>query len=151
MKRSKPGNHKDKGMTVYIGNLNYKRDEKGIKYLFSEFGKVKSIEMIIDKKTEKKKGFAFVKMYRSQDALNAIEELNGTVIDGRTLKVSQAIESNNSENESQKNLSPANETESESYKPKKLKLKTSAKKEKVKKPAKQKQGLNALLSYLKKN
>jgi len=81
---------KDTGKTVYIGNLNYRRDEEGIKFLFSKFGKVKSIEIMVDPDSEKKLGYAFVRMYRTSEALLAIKALNGKIVDGRTLKVSEA-------------------------------------------------------------
>ena len=83
---------KDTGKTVYIGNLNYRRDEEGIKFLFSKFGKVKSVEIMTDPDGEKKLGYAFVRMYRTSEALLAIKSLNGKIVDGRTLKVSEAIE-----------------------------------------------------------
>ncbi|OFZ25771.1 MAG: hypothetical protein A2381_03370 [Bdellovibrionales bacterium RIFOXYB1_FULL_37_110] len=82
----------DTGKTVYIGNLNYKRDEEGIKFLFSKYGKVKSVEIIIDPDNDKKLGYAFVRMYRTSEAIKAIKGLNGKIVDGRTLKVSEAKE-----------------------------------------------------------
>ncbi|MCK5883106.1 MAG: hypothetical protein KAG61_05410 [Bacteriovoracaceae bacterium] len=80
-----------KGMTLYVGNLRYSRDEKGIKFLLSKYGKVKTVKLVIDYRTKKSKGFAFVEMGTSKGGREAIQKLDGTEIDGRTLKVSEAI------------------------------------------------------------
>lgn len=77
--------------TVYVSNLNYRRDEVGIKKLFSRYGKIKNIKIVIDLETEKSKGMAFVEMSTVTEAKAAIEGLNGEIIDGRTLKASWAI------------------------------------------------------------
>lgn len=80
-------------VTIYIGNLNYRKDEESIKKMFSPFGKVKDVYILVDAKTKLKKGIAFVRMYKNDEAQKAINYLNGREIDGRTLKVSKAIES----------------------------------------------------------
>lgn len=76
--------------TVYIGNLKYERDERDIRELFTEFGAVKSVEIVLDPDTERSKGIAFVKMFEAKEAQTAIKALNGAKFDGRTLKVSIA-------------------------------------------------------------
>jgi RNA recognition motif-containing protein len=78
------------GVTIYIGNLRYKRDEEGIKKLFERYGKVDYVDLITDPKTKLSKGIAFVRMPVRKQALYAIDKLNGREIDGRTLKVSVA-------------------------------------------------------------
>ena len=78
------------GVTIYIGNLRYKRDEDGIKKLFERYGKVDYVDLITDPKTKLSKGIAFVRMPVKKQALYAIDKLNGREIDGRTLKVSVA-------------------------------------------------------------
>lgn len=95
MKKSVKGTFKknDKaGKVVYIRNLSYRRDEKGIKFLFSRYGKVKSINIIEDLTTKKSKGYAFVEMFDTSEALSAIKGLDGAIIDGRTLKATEANE-----------------------------------------------------------
>jgi RNA recognition motif-containing protein len=77
--------------TVYISNLSYGRDEKGLKFMFSKYGKVKNIKLIVDPKTFKSKGMAFVEMSSVAEAKRAIEGLNQQVLDGRTLKANFAI------------------------------------------------------------
>ena len=77
--------------TIYVGNLNYKRDEVGLKKIFSKYGKVQSVKLIIDQAKEQSKGIAFIKMKKPEQANMAVKGLNGQVIDGRTLKVSLAL------------------------------------------------------------
>ena len=77
--------------TVYISNLNYKRDRNGLKNLFSRYGKILSIKIIVEPSTEQSRGMAFVKMGSVKEATDAIAGLNGQVIDGRTIKANFAI------------------------------------------------------------
>jgi RNA recognition motif-containing protein len=78
------------GSTIYIGNLNYKKDEIGVRDLFKKYGKVRRVKLMRDEKTQLKKGFGFVQMPNIEDAGKAIKSLNGKIVDGRTLKVSSA-------------------------------------------------------------
>lgn len=126
----------DRGKTVYIGNLRYKRDEKGVIYLFAKYGHVKSVEIVTEPGTDKSKGYAFVKMSNSDDAIKAIAALNNQVVDGRTLKVSEALERD-------KDKRPY------SYKAPSFNDGNEKKVEKKKKPSKRKKGLNVLFDYLK--
>lgn len=81
----------EKKTTVYIGNLSYKRNEKGITKLFAPFGPVKYVKLLKVGKQDQSKGVAFVEMANAKDADRAILALNGKVVDDRTLKVSRAI------------------------------------------------------------
>ena len=76
--------------TVYICNLSYRRDQTGIKNLYSRYGKIKSIKIITDPKTQNSRGMAFVEMENAVHAKLAIDGLNQQVIDGRTLKANYA-------------------------------------------------------------
>ncbi len=80
--------------TIYVGNLRYTRDEHSIKEMFKEFGTVKYVKMVVDPKTDKSKGIAFVQMPNKKAATTAITTMNGKQVDGRTLKVSIATERN---------------------------------------------------------
>ncbi|MDH4467640.1 MAG: RNA-binding protein [Bacteriovoracaceae bacterium] len=75
---------------VYISNLNYERKESAIKSLFLPYGDVKVVKLLKEGRDNKSKGVAFVEMFVRADALVAIKELNGRVVDDRTLKVSEA-------------------------------------------------------------
>lgn len=76
--------------TIYVGNLNYRLNEDDIKALFTPYGYVKSVSIVLRQGTDLKSGIAFVKMTNKDKALKAINELNGKVINERTLKVSIA-------------------------------------------------------------
>ena len=77
---------------IYVGNLVYSVDEGGLHNLFSKYGKVGKIEVIRDTQTNKSKGIAFLQMYNKEHAKMAISKLNGSLHNGRTLKVSVALE-----------------------------------------------------------
>jgi RNA recognition motif-containing protein len=77
-------------VTVYIGNLSYKKTPSQLKTLFQNYGPVSYVNLVKDKKTNKSKGYAFVQMRSSQSADKAVKALNATQMDGRTLKVSKA-------------------------------------------------------------
>ncbi len=76
---------------LYIGNLNYNIKEKDLVGIFGRYGKVGHVKLVIDLKTKRSKGIAFVEMFDKDDAVNAIAALNGKTIDGRVAKVSMAI------------------------------------------------------------
>ncbi len=77
-------------MTIYVGNIPYSMKENEIEQLFSEYGKVVSVKVIIDKFTKRSKGYAFVEMEDEAQAQTAIDSLNGNEVQGRSLKVSKA-------------------------------------------------------------
>ena len=77
--------------TVYIGNLHYKIKEKDLIGIFGKYGKVGNVKLVIDLKTKKSKGIAFVEMFDADDMAKAILNLNGKLLDGRVAKVSEAI------------------------------------------------------------
>ena len=79
--------------TVYVGNLNYKRDQEGLKKHFSKYGKVQSVKLIMESGQDRSKGIAFIKMRKPEQAQGAIKGLNGALVDGRTLKASLALTS----------------------------------------------------------
>lgn len=79
-----------KNTTVYISNLSYHRDRNGLKSLFSRYGSIKNIKIIVEPETNQSRGMAFVEMGTPAEAKTAIENLNQKVIDGRTVKASWA-------------------------------------------------------------
>ena len=78
--------------TIYVGNLSYKKTEDQIKSLFAQHGVVKYVKVIKDPETQRSKGIAFLQMINQKKAHLAIAKLNGSQVDGRTLKVSVAQE-----------------------------------------------------------
>ena len=77
-------------MNIYVGNLDYNLQESELESVFSEYGEVASVKIIKDKYTGKAKGFGFVEMPDDEAANTAIEELNGTELNGRQMKVNKA-------------------------------------------------------------
>ncbi len=77
--------------TVYISNLSYQRDRNGLKTIFNRFGTIKNIKVIVEPSTGESRGMAFVEMSSVAEATLAIKEINGQVIDGRTVKANYAI------------------------------------------------------------
>ncbi len=77
-------------MNIYVGNLEYKISDNDLREIFEEFGEVVSAKVITDRETGRSKGFGFVEMADEDDANNAIEELDGAELDGRTIKVNKA-------------------------------------------------------------
>ena len=82
--------------TIYIGNMDFEKTELEIKDLFEAYGFVNYVKIIKDPETHNSKGIAFVQMNNSKHAKLAIKTLNASELDGRTLKVSEAENSNSS-------------------------------------------------------
>lgn len=76
---------------IYIGNLPFQTSEAQLHDLFSQYGQVHSVKLVTDYVTGRSRGFGFVEM-ESQGAEKAIAGLNGSELDGRTLKVDIAKE-----------------------------------------------------------
>lgn len=77
--------------TLYVGNLPYRANEQVVRNLFSDYGKVYSVRLMKDKHTGKRRGFGFVEM-ADTDAAAAMAALNDTEFQQRTLKVREAKE-----------------------------------------------------------
>ena len=77
-------------MNIYVGNLSYRTEDADLKQLFSEFGAVKSAKVIMDRETNKSKGFGFIEMETAEAGAKAIEAQNGKESEGRTLRVNEA-------------------------------------------------------------
>lgn len=85
-------NHDDQNTTtLYIGNLAYKVNETTVRQHFAKLGEVRSVRLMHDKRTGKKKGFGFVEV-NSDDADKMISSYNDTEFHERTLKVRLAKE-----------------------------------------------------------
>ena len=78
------------GKKLYVGNLTYSINESDLEALFSQFGTVQSAQVIIDRDTNRSKGFAFVEMSSDAEAQAAIDGLNGRDYEGRNLTVNEA-------------------------------------------------------------
>ena len=77
-------------MKLYVGGLAYSVSESELETVFSEFGKINSVNIIKDRETGQSKGFGFVEMENDSDAKKAISSLNRKEISGRTIMVNEA-------------------------------------------------------------
>lgn len=77
-------------MKLYVGNLSFSTTEETLQNEFSAFGQVEEVAIINDRDTGRPRGFAFVSMNNDGEARAAIEALNGTEVDGRTITVNEA-------------------------------------------------------------
>ncbi len=74
-------------MNIYVGNMSHETTEDQLREAFAAFGDVLSVKFIRDKATGESRGFGFVEMPSEQQALAAIEALNGKDFMGQVLKV----------------------------------------------------------------
>lgn len=77
-------------MTIYVSNLSFNISEEQLSNAFTPFGLVNSAKIIIDKFTNRSRGFAFVEMKDDSEAQKAIDGLHGQLLDGRALNVNEA-------------------------------------------------------------
>jgi RNA recognition motif-containing protein len=77
-------------MNIYVGNLSWNLKDQDLADLFTPFGEVTSAKIVMDKFTNRSKGFGFVEMTNKEEAQAAINQLNGSEIDGRNLVVNES-------------------------------------------------------------
>ena len=77
-------------MNIYVGNLSYDTTEAGLQDAFGQYGQVESARIIMDRYTNRSRGFGFVEMPDDSEAEAAIAGLNETDLDGRTLTINKA-------------------------------------------------------------
>ncbi|MBI5532923.1 MAG: RNA-binding protein [Deltaproteobacteria bacterium] len=80
------------GNRLYVGNLSYNTTRETLEAAFKSVGEVVEISMPTDRETGQLRGFAFVTMGSAEAANTAISQLNGSMLDGRALKVNEAQE-----------------------------------------------------------
>jgi len=77
---------------LYVGSLSYQTTQEELAELFGQIGQVLSATVITDRDSGRSKGFGFVEMPNDEEARKAIEQLNGTTLDNRTIIVNEARE-----------------------------------------------------------
>ena len=74
-------------MNIYVSNLSFAVQDEDLREFFAEYGEVSSAKVIMDKYTNRSKGFGFVEMPDDAAAQKAIAELDGGMVEGRAIKV----------------------------------------------------------------
>lgn len=77
-------------MNIYVANIPFKASEGELRELFEQHGEVSSAKIILDKETNRSRGFGFIEMPDSEAGQNAINELNGSNFLGKDLLVNEA-------------------------------------------------------------
>jgi len=77
-------------MNIYVANIPFKASEQELKGLFEEYGEVSSAKIIMDKVTQRSRGFGFIEMSDESAARQAISSLNGYNFMGKVLVVNEA-------------------------------------------------------------
>lgn len=79
-------------MNIFVSGLSFNIKDEQLKDLFTPFGNVTSAKVINDRETGRSRGFGFVTLSDDTAAAAAIEQLNQSTVEGRTIKVTEAIE-----------------------------------------------------------
>ena len=75
--------------SVFVGNMNFQTTEADLRILFEPFGEIARINIVNDRDTGRPRGFAFVEMADDIEAANAIADLNGRELAGRSLTINE--------------------------------------------------------------
>ena len=75
---------------LFVGGLSWNTDDEGLRQAFERFGEVGEARVITDRETGRSRGFGFVTLQDSEAAMSAISAMDGTDLDGRTIKVNEA-------------------------------------------------------------
>jgi len=79
-------------MKLFIGSLPYDLTEDELREAFAPFGEVRSVRIVVDRDTGRSKGFGFVEYTSDDAATQAVEEMNGSSLKGRSIVVDKARE-----------------------------------------------------------
>ena len=77
-------------MNIYVANVPFKASEQELRELFEQYGEVSSAKIILDKETQRSRGFAFIDMPDDAEAKQALSSLNGFSFLGKELVVNEA-------------------------------------------------------------
>lgn len=75
---------------LFVGSLPWAIDDSALEELFTEFGQVTSAKVIVDRETNRSKGFGFVEFEDDAAGKAAIDKLNGSELQGRNIVVNEA-------------------------------------------------------------
>lgn len=77
-------------MNMYVSNLSFNVKDEDLRGFFAEYGEVSSAKIIMDRDTQRSRGFGFVEMPDDSAAQQAMSELNGGMVEGRAISVTVA-------------------------------------------------------------
>jgi len=77
-------------MNIFVTKLNFDTQEDGLRSAFEAYGETDSVKIIMDRFSGRSKGYGFVEMPNDDEAQNAIDGLNDSTLDGRTIVVKKA-------------------------------------------------------------
>ncbi len=77
---------------LFVGGLSWNTNDDGLRQAFERFGNVDEAKVITDRETGRSRGFGFVTFAEMEAAKSAVGEMNGTTLDGRSIKVNEAEE-----------------------------------------------------------
>jgi cold-inducible RNA-binding protein len=77
---------------LFVGGLSWGTTDDGLHSAFSPYGEIVEAKVITDRETGRSRGFGFVTFANEEGATKAISEMDGTELDGRTIKVNEAEE-----------------------------------------------------------
>ena len=75
---------------LFVGGLNWKTSDDGLRSAFERFGEITEAKVITDRETGRSRGFGFVTFVENEAADTAINDMNGTQLEGRTIQVNEA-------------------------------------------------------------
>jgi len=77
---------------LFVGGLSWDTQNDGLREAFEQYGDVSDAVVITDRQTGRSRGFGFVTFENDSDAQDALQAMNGSMLDGRTLNVDEANE-----------------------------------------------------------
>ena len=75
---------------LFIGGLSWDTTDEGLRQAFASYGEITEAKVITDRDTGRSRGFGFVTFAQNEDAKSAISKMDGTSLDGKTIKVNEA-------------------------------------------------------------
>lgn len=77
---------------LFVGGLAWATTDDGLRQAFERFGEVTEAKVIMDRETGRSRGFGFISFANDDHCMSAMQEMDGSQLDGRTIKVNEAQE-----------------------------------------------------------
>lgn len=77
---------------LFVGGLSWDTNDEGLRQAFASFGEITEAKVITDRDTGRSRGFGFVTFAQNEEAATAISKMDGTTLDGKTIRVNEAQE-----------------------------------------------------------